>query len=206
VTLTKLEKTTIIFLAAALILGIVLIFVQNNRIKQQNRRTQEAIKAVQALTPRNKPEKSAKGIEKPEDNRDKVNVNTATIERLDKVPGLSKAMAEKIVQFRMEQGKIKDLSELLAIKGMTPRKLSNFSDYLCTEGGSTIGTPENKLNLNFATQQELEMLPGVTEKLARSIIDTRIKKGSFHSLDDLQDVPGLTERTFRKFENLVEVK
>lgn len=58
------------------------------------------------------------------------------------------------------------------------------------------------INLNTATQAELESLPGVGEKMAQEIIKARQQK-PFSSLQDLDAVPGVGPKLLEKLENRV---
>ncbi|VXD25991.1 Competence protein ComEA helix-hairpin-helix repeat protein [Planktothrix serta PCC 8927] len=59
-----------------------------------------------------------------------------------------------------------------------------------------------KINLNTATQAELETLPGVGAKLAQNIIATRQKK-PFTSLKDLDQMPGVGPKLLEKISDRV---
>jgi len=71
---------------------------------------------------------------------------------------------------------------------------------------STPGLTENdtiqKVNLNTASQQELEALPGVGPKLATQIIQARQQK-PFTSLADLDKVPGVGPSLLEKLRDRV---
>ncbi|HET9729976.1 MAG TPA: ComEA family DNA-binding protein, partial [Acidimicrobiia bacterium] len=56
--------------------------------------------------------------------------------------------------------------------------------------------PEGPVNLNTATAEQLDALPGVGPVLAQRIVDWRTAHGGFHSVDDLQQVSGIGARKF----------
>ncbi len=64
-----------------------------------------------------------------------VNINTATSEELQQVPGIGPATAEKIVQMRKSYGAFKSVDDLLAIRGLGPKRLEKMRKYL------TVGKP-----------------------------------------------------------------
>jgi competence protein ComEA len=47
------------------------------------------------------------------------------------------------------------------------------------------------VNLNTASVEELQLLPGVGEARARAIVEMRTKKGGFKSVDELVEVKGI---------------
>jgi competence protein ComEA len=51
------------------------------------------------------------------------------------------------------------------------------------------------VNLNSATQAQLESVQGIGPAKARAIIDYRSKMGPFRSVDDLKKVTGFGEKT-----------
>lgn len=59
-----------------------------------------------------------------------VDVNTATVAELQQLPGVGPAMANAIVQFRKKSGPFERLEDLLAIRGITSRKLAQLRPYL----------------------------------------------------------------------------
>ncbi|GEM_PF-2329515 len=54
------------------------------------------------------------------------------------------------------------------------------------------------LDINRATIQDFEALPGIGPKLAREIVETREKFGDFKTIDDLKKVKGIGDKKFRK--------
>jgi competence protein ComEA len=59
-----------------------------------------------------------------------------------------------------------------------------------TGSGSASGAG-GKINLNTATLDQLESLPGIGEVLGQRILDYRQAHGPFHSVDDLLNVSGI---------------
>lgn len=48
----------------------------------------------------------------------KININTATVSDLMKLPGIGKVKAQAIVNYRKEHGPFKELSEIKKVKGI----------------------------------------------------------------------------------------
>jgi comEA protein len=59
-----------------------------------------------------------------------VNINAATSEELQLVPGIGPATAGKILQMRKSYGAFKSVDDLLAIRGLGPKRLEKMRRYL----------------------------------------------------------------------------
>jgi competence ComEA-like helix-hairpin-helix protein len=59
-----------------------------------------------------------------------VNINAATSEELQQVPGIGPATAEKILQMRKSYGAFKSVDDLLAIRGLGAKRLEKMRKYL----------------------------------------------------------------------------
>lgn len=60
-----------------------------------------------------------------------------------------------------------------------------------------------KVNINTATQTELENLPGVGEAIASRIIEYRQQNGKFDKIEDLQNVKGIGDAKFNNIKEYV---
>ena len=51
---------------------------------------------------------------------------------------------------------------------------------------------DGKLNVNSATQEQLEAVPGMNEDLAQKIMDYRDEMGDIYELDELKEIDGFS--------------
>jgi competence ComEA-like helix-hairpin-helix protein len=65
--------------------------------------------------------------------------------------------------------------------------------------------PTHPINLNTATLEQLEELPGIGPVTAKSIIDFRTKSGPFKRTEDLLAVPRISKKRFQKLAPYVTV-
>jgi competence protein ComEA len=75
-------------------------------------------------------------------------------------------------------------------------------------GAGTVSSPkrpDGRLDLNRATAEDFDDLPGIGPVLAQRIVAARERAGGFKSVGQLRDVPGIGERTFQELEPLVAV-
>jgi len=61
------------------------------------------------------------------------------------------------------------------------------------------------LNLNAATLDQLETLPGIGRKVAERIVEYRTKSGGFKKIEELMNVKGIGEKSFLKIKPLIVV-
>jgi len=67
-------------------------------------------------------------------------------------------------------------------------------------------SPENTLiNINTATLEELDSLPGIGESKAAEIIKYRENVGPFNAIEDIQNVPGIGPKIFETIQPLITI-
>ena len=59
------------------------------------------------------------------------------------------------------------------------------------------------LNINTATVEQLETLPGIGRKTAERILEYRAKSGAFKRVEELMNVKGIGEKSFLKLKPLI---
>ncbi|HAE38333.1 MAG TPA: hypothetical protein DCG57_06810 [Candidatus Riflebacteria bacterium] len=203
--LTRLEKITFVALVMLLGLGIFLLIGRISLARGNNKQLVLKIQEVSVLTDQNPLEKSEYFSE--EENAGKLNLNRTDLKSIRALPAMTPALAQRIYDFVQQRGEIKDMNELLGVKGFTKRRLRQLENYATAVGGhSGQAAWGDKLNLNFATVDDIKVLPGVGKKLAEKIVDFRNRNGGFFSVEDLKEVPGLSEKTIKKFIDKIEVR
>jgi competence protein ComEA len=72
---------------------------------------------------------------------------------------------------------------------------------------SSITTPsaDNPLNLNTATQEDLDLLPGIGPTRAADIIAYRTQHGSFKTTDEIMNVTGIGQTTYDRIKAFIYV-
>ena len=70
---------------------------------------------------------------------------------------------------------------------------------------SQTSAPSPQININTATAQQLQLLPGIGETLARRIIDYRETNGDFKSTEELMNVTGIGEKIFDSINDYITI-
>jgi competence protein ComEA len=83
-----------------------------------------------------------------------------------------------------------------------PRGPGDTSGIAPIAAGPRVVSAASPLDLNTATFEELQELPGIGPKLAERILAHR----PYKKVEDLDDVPGIGQRTLEKLTPLIQVK
>ncbi|SDY74841.1 competence protein ComEA [Saccharopolyspora shandongensis] len=79
--------------------------------------------------------------------------------------------------------------------------------YVAVPGAPQPGQPggDGKVDLNIATEDELDELPGIGEVTAKRIVQWRAEHGRFDSVEQLKEVGGIGETRFDRLREVVRV-
>ena len=66
-------------------------------------------------------------------------------------------------------------------------------------------TADGRIDLNTASLQQLQMLPGVGETIAQRILDYRTAHNGFTAIAELMEVEGIGEKKFTQIQPYVKI-
>lgn len=100
--------------------------------------------------------------------------------------------------------KIEDEKHYIIPKlGESLKELNTQEDII--SDNSIIQTESNKVNINTATLNELDTLPGIGEATASKIINHRNEKGKFNSIEELKNVNGIGDKKYENIKDMISV-
>jgi len=150
---------------------------------------------------------------------ERIDPNTAGEEDLDRLPGIGPVVAGRIVRMRQDRGPFAGPGDLLSVPGVGPATLAKITPYLEWPTHPQLGgsarrpRPDTdpaarkpvRLDLNRASREELERLPGIGPVMAQRILTFRENVGRFRKLEELRSVHGIGSATIERLRPLVIV-
>ena len=119
----------------------------------------------------------------------KVDLNKATKEQLQKVSGIGDAYSDRIIKYRKTLGGFADDIQLYNVYGLdsavVKRTLLQF----------TVKTPHEikKMNINTASASDIATIPKVSFELAKKIWEFRKLREEIEDITELQKLEGLSQ-------------
>ena len=81
--------------------------------------------------------------------------------------------------------------------------LSAFASAKDASPEKTISILKGKININTATDKELQLLPGIGKKTATNIIEYRTQNGNYTEVKSLLKVKGVGKKTLEKITGFI---
>jgi comEA protein len=105
----------------------------------------------------------------------------------------------------LEETKGKVTKEVSEAKEEVTKPLEETKEKLTKEIKKAKEELKEAININTATKEQLEKLPGIGEAIAQNIIDYRNKYGTFKSIDEIIKVKGIGEKRFEIIKDFITV-
>lgn len=86
-----------------------------------------------------------------------------------------------------------------------PKKGEEIQDISASSYTSS-ATSNNKININKATQTELETIPGIGPSTALKIINYREENGKFSKIEDIKNVSGIGDAKYEQMKDYISIK
>ena len=154
-----------------------------------------------------------------------VDLNRVERTELLQIPGVGPTMADAILTHRLERGSFTSVDDLDAVHGIGGKTLDKLRNWVhvkdeepqverlqrrpvvppAINGAKKITAGETAINVNLATLEELQRLPGIGAKIAERIIDAR-KAKPFEAIEDLRKVGGIGAKTLDKLRPFICLK
>ena len=128
-------------------------------------------------------------------------MNTATQAELEGLKGIGPALAAKIIAARP----FKSVDDLKNVQGIGEGRFEAIKDLITVdfeEAALPKLQPGQTININRATQEQLEQLLGIGPARAQAIIAGR----PFAAIEDIMKVKGIKEKTFAKIKDFIVVR
>lgn len=145
-----------------------------------------------------------------------INVNTATAQELDMLPGIGPAKSAAILQEREARGPFRTPADLLRVSGIGEKTLAKLAPLItlgeeaampaAMPGGSAaMAAPSGPapVFINRAGAEELQRLKYIGPALSQRILQDRAARGPFRSTQDLLRVRGIGPRTIEENRHLL---
>lgn len=128
-----------------------------------------------------------------------LDLNTASVEEMARLPGVSEQLAEAIVRYRDKWQGFDSIEQLKRVRGVSDTLFRRLRPRLM------LSAPRRtRINLNYATEEEMTALPGIGVKRARLLRQSRLREGPFRSFSDLRNRNLLPDSVLRILENRIE--
>ncbi len=129
-----------------------------------------------------------------------LNINEASEADFVILDGIGKVTAHRIVVYREKVGGFKSIAQLKEVKGVSSKRVKLLEENLSLFDKSTI---KLLADINRAPASALKALPGISKKIAGSIIEYRDRNEGFEDLKELLQVPGVNRARFEEMNDFI---
>ncbi|OWY25181.1 helix-hairpin-helix domain-containing protein [Sphingobacteriales bacterium UPWRP_1] len=124
----------------------------------------------------------------------KIDINTASAEEWDKLPGIGATYANMIVNFRTKLGGFTNIEQVKETRGLPEETYNLIVPHLMNNSPQSI----NKININAADAATLSKHPYIYKDVAQSIVNIRKQHGNYTSVEGIKKSKLVDETLYRK--------
>ncbi|MEZ5037916.1 MAG: helix-hairpin-helix domain-containing protein [Chitinophagales bacterium] len=137
----------------------------------------------------------------------KIEINSSTAEDFQRLKGIGKVFAERIVKYRDKIGGFSTLEQLKEVYGIHDTVYQKFKSniYVKPVSKKQIIITKRIIEINSASQDDFESLNGIGKVFAQRIIQFREKLGGFYSKEQLKDVYGIHDTVYQKIKEQIKI-
>ena len=122
-----------------------------------------------------------------------IDINTASVNDMRNIPGMENGMQYRIVKFREKLGGFISLEQVKETYGMSDSAFEAMQPYI-----KFVPTAVVKLNINTASDMELNVHPYITKPVAKAIALYRTQHGNYQLIADIKKIAFIKEDVFQK--------
>ena len=74
------------------------------------------------------------------------------------------------------------------------------------QNNNTSSITNKKVNINTASTEELDTLPGIGPSIASKIVEYREQNGKFNSIEEIKEVSGIGDAKYENIKDLISIK
>lgn len=137
----------------------------------------------------------------------KIEINSSTAKDFQRLKGIGKVFAERIVKYRDKIGGFSSLEQLKEVYGIHDTVYQKFKSniYVKPVSKKQIIVTKKIIEINSASQDDFESLNGIGKVFAQRIIQFREKLGGFYSKEQLKDVYGIHDTVYQKIKEQIKI-
>ncbi len=157
----------------------------------------------------------------------RIDLNQAKRPELMQLPGVGESMARRVEEYRIAKGDFYAIEELSNVPGIGPTTLERLRPWVrvgsqhdvappddpekppvaaapAMPGAKKVAKLQGRVDVNRATLDELQQLPGIGPKMSQRIVDER-RKAPFRAVEDLRRVSGIGPKVLERLRPYVVV-